>query len=370
VDLQRRRQPTLDVELMGERTMINVTTRRPRTVTQAGAVLATAALLAVPTTLATPAHAASTASTTLIVNANQPFRAVTHVATGSLYGLASATTPADDLVMPLAPNTFVQMAPSGSQLPNGEPVPAGDALVVAPEAARAGTEVVVRMPDWYPDFPYKWVSWSNWLSAVDTQVNSVKASGATDISAYELWNEPDWTWNTTSAGAFDAGWARTYNEVRSKDTARPIQGPSYSAWNLSWMTQFLKDAKASNTLPGIVSWHELQGEGNIAADVAAYRSLESSLGIGRRPVAIEEYGKPTEMGVPGALVGYVAKFERAGVDNAELAFWNHYGTLGDTLTDTGGSPNGSYWLYKWYGAMTGSMVSTVPPAQTGIDGAA
>ena len=58
------------------------------------------------------------------------------------------------------------------------------------------------------------------------------------------------------------------------------------------------------------------------------------------------------------------------MSNAELAFWNHYGTLGDTLTDTGGSPNAAYWLYRWYGSMTGNMVTTVPPAQTGLDGAA
>ncbi|HUN33967.1 MAG TPA: RICIN domain-containing protein, partial [Trebonia sp.] len=47
-----------------------------------------------------------------------------------------------------------------------------------------------------------------------------------------------------------------------------------------------------------------------------------------------------------------------------------YGTLGDLLTDTGGLPNGAWWLYKWYGDMTGEMVDTTPPAQTGIDGAA
>ncbi len=38
------------------------------------------------------------------------------------------------------------------------------------------------------------------------------------------------------------------------------------------------------------------------------------------------------------------------MSNAELAFWNHYGTLGDLLTDTGAAPNGAYWLYDWYGA--------------------
>ncbi|MEV6480074.1 RICIN domain-containing protein [Streptomyces sp. NPDC051576] len=319
---------------------------------------------------AAPAQAAPTASTTLVVNAASALRSVTHVATGSLYGLADASTPADSLVTPLKPNTFVQMAPGGSQLPNGEPKPAGDALVVASKAARAGAKVVVRMPDWYPNFPYKWVSWSDWLSAVDKQVASVKSSGATNIAAYELWNEPDWTWDTSAAGSFDAGWATTYKEVRAKDANTPIQGPSYSAWNQSWMTTFLTDAKASGTVPDIVSWHELQGSQNIAAHVAAYRSLESSLGISPRPISIEEYGTTSEVGVPGQLVGYVAKFERAGIHDAELAFWNHYGTLGDTLTDTGGSPNGSYWLYKWYGDMSGTMVTTTPPAQTGIDGAA
>jgi hypothetical protein len=312
----------------------------------------------------------ASAATTLVVNASQPFRAVTHVASGGLYGLDTASDPADSLVEPLHPNTFVQMAPGGKQLPNGEPVPGGDALVVAPEAARAGAKVVVRMPDWYPAFPYQWVSWSNWLSAVDTQVKAVLASGDGNISAFELWNEPDGTWNTAAAGPFDAGWARTFDEVRADDPGAPIQGPSISAWNSSFMTTFLTDAKASGTLPNVISWHELSGSPKIAADVAAYRALEKSLGIGPLPIAIEEYGEPSEVGVPGSLVGYIAKFERAGVANAELAFWNQYGTLGDTLVSTGGAPNAAYWLYYWYGSMTGNMVSTVPPAQTGLDGAA
>jgi hypothetical protein len=136
------------------------------------------------------------------------------------------------------------------------------------------------------------------------------------------------------------------------------------------MTTFLTDAKAAGTVPDIIAWHELQGSSGIAAHVAAYRSLETSLGISPRPIAIEEYAEPSEMGIPGALIGYVAKFERTGVHDAELAFWNHYGTLGDTLTDTGGSPNGSYWMYKWYGDMSGNMLTTTPPAQTGIDGIA
>ncbi|MFE9450880.1 RICIN domain-containing protein [Streptomyces sp. NPDC006739] len=338
--------------------------------TSAGLVAALATTALVTALAVSPAQAAPTVSTTLVVNADQSLRPVTHVATGSLYGLADANTPADSLVAPLKPNTFVQMAPGGSQLPNGEPKPAGDALVVAAKAARAGAKVVVRMPDWYPNFPYKWVSWSDWLSAVDKQVASVRSSGATNIAAYELWNEPEGTWNTSAAGAFDAGWSRTYHEVRSKDGTTPIQGPSFATYTDAKMKSFLQDAIANNAVPDIVAWHELQSSADIAAHVADYRALETSLGLAHRPIAIEEYGTPSQIGVPGPLVGYVAKFERAGVHDAELAFWNHYGTLGDTLTDTGGSPNGSYWLYKWYGDMSGTMLVTTPPAQTGIDGAA
>lgn len=315
---------------------------------------------------------AASATTTLVVDASQSYRTVTHVASGALYGLDTASVPADSLVEPLHPNTFVQMAPGGQQLPNGETAPGGDALVVAPEAAKAGAKVVVRMPDWYPNFPYKWVSWSNWLSAVDTQVKAVVASGDSNISAFELWNEPDWTWNTAAAGSFDAGWARTFDEVRADDSSAVIQGPSYSSYDASWMTTFLTDAKASGTLPNIISWHELNGAGSIPSDVASVESIEASLGISARPIAIEEYGETSQVGIPGDLVGYIANFERSGVNNAELAFWNHYGTLGDTLTDTGGSPNAAYWLYRWYGQMSGNMVTVVPPGSDGVglDGAA
>lgn len=316
-----------------------------------------------------PAAAAS-ASNTLVVNASTNLRSVTHVASGALYGLSANGTPAAADVNPLHPSSFVQMAPGGKQLPNGEPAPGGDALVVAPEAAAAGAKVIVRMPDWYPNFPYKWVSWSDWLSAIDKQVASVKASSATNIQAMEIWNEPDWTWDTADAGSFNAGWVESYNEIRKNDATVPIDGPSYSAWNQSSMSAFLTYAKADNALPQYLSWHELQGQQNIAADVAACVALEKSLGISPLPIVIEEYATTSEVGVPGPLAGYIAKFERAGVYEADLAFWNQYGTMGDTLTGTGGAQNAAWWLYKWYGDMNGEMVATVPPAQTGIDGAA
>jgi hypothetical protein len=331
-------------------------------------------IFSAPPVLATSGkHTAKTvalATPTLVVNANQVLRSVTHVASGGLYGLGSDTTPDDSMVIPLHPKVFTQMAPNGHQLPNGATTPGGDALVVAPKAARAGAKVTIRMPDYYPNFPYKWVSWSDWLSVVDGEIAARKAAtNVTNIEAWELWNEPDWTWNTTNAGSFNAGWVRTYQEVRSKDTTTPILGPSTSTYNASYMSSFLSYAKANNALPDIICWHELGGQGSIASDISAYRSLESSLGISPRPIAIDEYAKTNEVGIPGSLVGYIAKFERGGVDSANLAFWNRYGTFNDMVINNN-QPNGAWWLYKWYGDMTGNMVSTTPPAQTGLDGAA
>ncbi|HEY0753791.1 MAG TPA: RICIN domain-containing protein [Ktedonobacteraceae bacterium] len=317
-----------------------------------------------------PALPAQAATPTLVVNANQVLRSVTHVASGGLYGLGSDATPADSMVTPLHPRDFVQMAPNGQQLPNGASAPGGDALVVASKAARAGAVVTIRMPDYYPNFPYRWVSWANWLSVVDGEVAARKAAtSVTNINAWELWNEPDWTWDTTNAGSFNAGWVRTYQEVRAKDSTTPIQGPSISVYNASYMSSFLSYAKTNKALPNIISWHELSGQSRIAADISAYRSLESSLGISPLPIAIEEYAQPGEVGIPGSLVGYIAKFERGKVDNAELAFWNQYGTFDDMVINNT-QPNGAWWLYKWYGDMSGNMLVTTPPAQTGLDGAA
>ena len=56
-------------------------------VTVAGGLIAAAA-----------ASPAASAASTLVVEANQPYRTVTHVASGSLYGLATASVPADSLV--------------------------------------------------------------------------------------------------------------------------------------------------------------------------------------------------------------------------------------------------------------------------------
>jgi hypothetical protein len=309
---------------------------------------------------AAPAHAATA---TLVVNANQTLRPVTHVATGSLYGLADATTPSDALVQAIKPNTFVQMPPGGHQQGTG------DILVVASKAQRAGAGLVLRMSDYYAGWPYQF-SWDTWLTAVRDMVNAAKASPYySSIVAYAPWNESDGTW-LASNGTFENFWTRTVQEIKKYDATKPIQGPSFSD-NISTMRTFLQNAKNTGTLPDILAWHELIRSGKIITDLQTVNGILAELGISQRPIDIEEYAAPSEVGLPGPLVGYIAKFERYGITRAELAFWNQSGTLGDLLTSRGGSPNAAYWLYTWYAQLSGNMVVTTPPnASTGIDGAA
>jgi hypothetical protein len=330
---------------------------------------ASAATLTVLTLLTAGAlpSPAQAAGTTLTVNVGTAIRPVTHVASGGLYGLAENSRPADSTLLPLKVNTLTQPAPGVGQKPNGQP-PGGDALKVAPQADRVGAAEIIRMPDIYPDFPYKWVSWDDWLGKVDTMVRArLAATSVSNVQAWEIWNEPDWTWNTGAAGSWNAGWVRTFQRIRSLDTVTPIAGPGFSSWNQGSMSSFLSNAKAGNAVPDIVVWHELSGASGIAAHVAAYRSLESSLGIAARPIVINEYATTSEVDVPGAVTSYIAKLERAGVQSAQRAFWYEYGTMNGLVVNNS-QPTGTWWPYKWYGDMAGNMVQTVPATQTGLDG--
>ncbi len=212
------------------------------------------------------------------------------------------------------------------------------------------------------------MSWDDWLGKVDAQVDARLArTSVSNIEGYELWNEPDWTWDTAAAGDFNAGWARTFRRVRAKDPVTPIIGPSLSWYNAGYLRSFLTYARDNGVLPDIVCWHELaQDPSAIAGDVAAYRELERSLGISPRRIAVNEYAGTAAVDQPGTAASFIAKLERGGVDSADRAFWYEYGTLNGLVTN--GRPTGTYWLYKWYGDMAGNMVATTPAGQAGLDG--
>ena len=309
------------------------------------------------------------AGATLTVNVGSTVRPVTHVGAGGLYALATGSQPTLSMLLPLHLNQLTQPPPGVQQLGNGASSPTGDALIVGPNAVSAGAQQYVRMPDIYKDFPYKWVSWSDWEAKVKKIIADRRAAtGLTNINGWELWNEPDWTWNTSSAGDFNAGWTRTFQLIRSVDSITPIVGPSYSNYNHARMLAFLQNAKNTNTVPNTIVWHELDDMNwtAFAGHVSDYRAIESSLGITPRPISINEYTSFNQDAIPSVALHWISVFERYGAHDAERAYWHESGTVNGLLYNN--KPTAEYWMYKWYGDQTGNIVQTVPT--TWLDGVA
>jgi len=297
----------------------------------------------------------------LSVNLGDSIRPVTHVASGSLYGLTESL-PSDyaNLVAPLNPNVFTQPALSGNGHQQGV---AAAAIPVSAKLAATTGKVMIRLADILPGWPYTWPGQASWLSSVTSVINSKKSSGRSNYYGYEIYNEPNDTWKTANGDFHATCWKPTYDLIRASDPQAKIIGPSYSYYNATSMKAFLTYCKANNCLPDIICWHQW-GSGSLSSTIDSYRALETSLGITPRAISINEYSSTTHTyeGSPGVSVPFIAKFERKNVESACISWWftGLPGRLGSLLTSAN-AKGGGWWLYKWYGDMTGAMVNVTPP---------
>src|SRR5690606_16977013 len=208
--------------------------------------------------VAGPTAPAGAEGLTLNVDVRQVVRPATQVASGGPYGGGSDSRPSPAMLPPLNPTSFTQPVPGTTHLGNGATEPCCDSLDVGHNLTRAGAQQFIRMPDIYPSFPYQWQGWDDWEDKVVTMVNDrLAATDMTNIHGWELWNEPDWTWDTQAAGSFNDGWTRTHRLVRSLDSVTPIVGPSYAYYDHSMMLSFMTHARDTGTLPDVIVWHEL-----------------------------------------------------------------------------------------------------------------
>jgi hypothetical protein len=309
-------------------------------------------------------------NSTLIVDLSNTIRSVTHCAIGALYGVTEKIpNDIDGLVAPLNPCVYVQPARAGS----GHQQPSGAAIPVSERLDSTSGQVMIRLADLCPGWPYNWPGESSWISQVTSVINDKLASGRNNYYGYEIWNERHGTWQAGNGDFYTLLWKPTYDLIRSMDRDAKIIGPSDSYYSRSRISEFLTFCIQNNCLPDIMCWHELQGSANITSHITDYRSLEGSLGIDPLEISINEYCHPTHEyeGCPGASAPFIAKFERNKVNSASISWWftNLPGRLGSLLT-SGNQKGGGWSFYKWYGGMTGNMVSVTPPIENsdGIDG--
>jgi hypothetical protein len=293
-------------------------------------------------------------------------------ASGALYGLSEDGVPGTDLLAPLHVRTIAQKPPGGLQHPTG------DADKVAPGFFAAGGELIlVYLQDMYPDWPYKDHGIADYLTKVRSAVRSLSDGPYRNRVAFVPFNEPDWIWYDlktadpaqyiTNRDRFLADWTTACATIRSVNPDALIVGPNEAYYDSRFMPDFLSAAKASQVLPDIVSWHELSPDSlrTYRSSYASFRDLEQQLAISPRPVNINEYGNRRDLSNPGQLVQWIAMFEDTKVD-ADQAYWDIAGNYADNAVRSNW-PNGSWWLLRWYGALTGQTVQVVPPAPDTID---
>lgn len=307
---------------------------------------------------------------TLAIDLSEKIRPVTHCASGSLYGITE-TLPADieNLVAPLKPHMFCQPPRGG----NDNQHPYGSAIVVSERLQSTTGVVQITLADILRGWPYNWPGKDNWLALVRSVIEEKLASGRDNYHSYTIWNERYGTWRETNGDFYTECWVPTYNLIRSMDPTATIVGPGDAYYNSSRISEFLTYCKNNNCMPDMLSWHQW-GSGGFVSAYNNYRQLERSLGISPLPLCINEYSSQTSdpyEGCPGYSVPFIAKFERYGVESACISWWHtqYPGRLGSLLTPSN-EKGGGWYLYKWYGDMSGDMVAITPPDDysDGIDG--
>lgn len=300
------------------------------------------------------------AAATVGVYLSDSLRPVTYCGSGSLYGITE-TLPADieGMVKPL--NAYSYRNPALATSANQHAF--GDAIKVSERLAKAGSKSLIQfdLADILPQWPYKWMGIEHYKTEVTKVIKAKIASGRDNYEGWEIWNEPDGTWKDANGPLTTTVWKPMFDLIRQLDPKAKIIGPSISYYQDSYMRNFLTYAKANKCLPDLVSWHQWGSAGFVDA-YEKYRALEKSLGIPPIEISINEYSSKTQdpyEGCPGYSVPFIAKFERYKITSSQLSWWwvPLPGRLGSLLT-SGNQKGGGWYMYKWYGDMTGHMVKT------------
>ena len=318
-----------------------------------------------------PLPQATAAPQQLSVNLAADTGPVYHGASGALYGLSEDGVPGLPLLSPLHVRTIAQKPPGGLQHPTG------DADRVAGEfVAAGGSQILVYVQDYYSQWPYQNNGIADYENVVDTVTTALKASPYHSHYVYVPFNEPDGNWYSplnpgsssyaSNLARFEADWTTIYHRIRTDDPGAVIAGPNTAGYYPRLFSDFLSYAKANGVLPNVITWHELSPSSiaNFPVNHASVKSIESSLGLSL-PINIDEYADRRDLSDPGQLVQWLSMFENAKVD-ADQAFWDVADNYSDNAVETD-KPDGSWWLYDWYGQLTGDTVAVTPPSPNTVD---
>lgn len=300
-------------------------------------------------------------------------------ASGLLYGLYADGMPTDNLIEGMNVRTVATKAQDGAQHPGS------DALEVVQQLANTTDgDVYLRVTDWYRGFPYQWPGdtpqekLDDYAQVLDKQLEMIGDldPDVRDNLVIEPFNEPEgnmfgtgqWSLNGTSwlddPSDYFAAWDTTYRTIKEAYPDMRIAGPGTSVL-YNQIQGFLAHTVDNDTVPDIITWHELTHPESIRTSVERYRGWEKTAFAGTKhegtelPINVNEYAFNYHTSVPGQMVQWMSAIEDSKVD-AMIAFWNINGNLSDSAVQTNRG-NGQWWLYNAYAQMTGHTVDVAPP---------
>ncbi|KAB7786786.1 immunoglobulin-like domain-containing protein [Bifidobacterium cebidarum] len=339
-------------------------------------LLAVATLGAGAVTISATANADDIRSTDITIDLNQSTGPVEYGATGFLYGLADDGVPTDTMLQGLGHlHTQVGRPTDGKQHPNG------DSIQTSNQWFRNGGQYIqVYLKDAY-ELPWPYRKYDpniteDFLPKIKKEMDTAKAAGL-DTSKVVLipFNEPsngDANYRQSEKPGTDGfntlvnDWDLVYRYIQDYNTANStkfkVGGPNYTAYYPDAYDAFLKHVAEQQTVPDVVTWHELQNKGVEATSFLPHyehwRSIETKyLGADSNiPVSINEYVSADlkQQTRPGNLVQYISQFENHKVSGA-LAYWYPAGDL-DWLATHNNQATSGWWLYNWYGQLSGNTV--------------
>lgn len=286
---------------------------------------------------------------------------VKHGASGFLYGLGKNEVPSANMLAPLCPQVAAQKPEGGAQHPNGDALNVSDTFKAA-----GGKEIEIYLQDVYPAWPYDNLGLEDYLSKVDPIIRQVLDHPNRKLFSYVPFNEPDQIWynKEDKMQAFLGDWAVVYQRIKSIDPEARLVGPNFARYDSPSYRDFLAYTKEHGCLPDAISWHELNDDffSGWYTRYGDFRRIERSLGLPAREICINEYSRISgDLGIPGKLIQWITRLETSKVDGC-LAYWTDAGSLNNLVArDNYNKATGAWWLYRWYGGMTGHTVVVIPP---------
>lgn len=285
---------------------------------------------------------------------------IMHGATGWLYGIAEPDVPDSDLLQALSPAIAAVKAPDGTQHPIGDVMNVADTFL-----SGGGQYLFVYMQDIYPEWYYVYRGIDDYRDKVITMTQKLAKTDYVDKLIFCPFNETDngeWYGNfkkSSSREKFYSDWIDIYSTIRTILPEAKIAGPGFMRYDSDYIEEFFDFCKNNDCLPDMTVWHELSDKSyyKFEENYDDYREIEKKLGMAKLPICISEYGEMSDNGIPGTMLQYISMYESKKV-YACIAYWRLADNLSELAADAT-TPTAAWWMYYWYGNMSGNTYSVV-----------